>query len=197
MEVLVLNRNFFAIQITSWRRALRLVCLDRAQVVDQEYRTYNFDDWCTLSRAVKDHPGGFVKTPNFNLAIPEVIALKFYDKVPMREMKFTRKNIYEHYDYKCCYCGKKLAPNELNLDHIVPKSRGGKTDWKNIVTSCFPCNLKKGNMLLNEAKMKLLIKPNRPSINPGFGIILKSPIRLRTSWQKFIDNIYWNIELEN
>ncbi|OGS20764.1 MAG: hypothetical protein A3J83_01635 [Elusimicrobia bacterium RIFOXYA2_FULL_40_6] len=196
MDVLVLNSNFFAIQITSWRRALRLVSLDRAQVVDEEYRTYSFEDWCELSKVLRENPSGFVKTPSFQIAIPDVIALKFYDKVPMKEVKFTRRNIYEHYNYKCCYCGKKLTTDKLNLDHIIPRSRGGKTDWKNVVTSCFSCNLKKGSNLPKEAGMKLLVKPTRPSMNPGFGLILRSPVKLKTSWQKFVDNIYWNIELE-
>ncbi|MBU2568265.1 MAG: HNH endonuclease [Elusimicrobia bacterium] len=196
MDVLVLNRNFFAIQITTWRRALRLVYMDRASVVDEEYKTYSFGDWCEISRYIKAHPGGFVKTPALRIAIPEVIALKFYDRVPFRDVKFTRRNIYEHYNYKCCYCGKKLPPTQLNLDHVVPRSRGGRTDWKNVVTSCISCNLKKGSFLLEEAGMKLKIKPNRPAVNPCLSLILKSPAKVKSSWQKFIDSVYWNIELE-
>lgn len=196
MDVLVLNRNFFAIQITSWQRALRLVYTDRASIVDDEYRTYSFSDWCELSKMISSNDAGFVHTPSFKIAIPEVISLKFYDRIPLREPKFTRRNIYEHYKYHCCYCGKRFPSNELNLDHIIPKSRGGKTDWKNVVTSCIECNLKKGSLLPEEAGMRLLIKPSKPNLNPGLSLILRSPVKMKTSWQKFVDNIYWNIELE-
>jgi 5-methylcytosine-specific restriction endonuclease McrA len=196
MDVLVLNSNFFAIQITSWQRALRLLYLDRAAVVDEEYRTYSFDDWRELSRMMSRSPGGFVHTPNMVIAIPEVISLRFYDKIPFKEVKFTRRNIYEHYGYRCCYCGRKHPSSEINLDHIVPRSKGGKTDWKNVVTSCIKCNLKKGNRLPGEAGMALKIKPTKPLTNPNLGLILKSPLKVKTSWQKFIDNVYWDLELE-
>ncbi|MFN3966146.1 MAG: HNH endonuclease [Endomicrobiia bacterium] len=196
MDVLVLNRNFFAIQITSWQRALLLVYLDRASIVDEEYRTYSFSDWCELSQIIKENPAGFVHTPKFKIAIPEVIALKFYDKIPLRDVKFTRRNIYEHYGHRCCYCGKKFPINELNLDHVVPRSRGGKTEWTNVVTSCIKCNLKKGNSLPEEVGMSLVIKPSKPTNNPCLGLILRSPIKVKSSWQKFIDNVYWNIELD-
>ena len=195
-DVLVLNRQFYAIQITSWRRALTLVYLDHAQVVDEEYRTYSFDGWRDLSLKIKDHPAGFVTTPSFRLAIPEVIALKLYDKLPASEVKFTRRNIYEHYGYRCCYCGKKFATQELNLDHVVPRSRGGATNWSNIVTSCIPCNLRKGNRLPDEAGLKLLLSPARPRWKGRSSLVFRANFKIRQSWQRFIDNIYWNSELE-
>ncbi|MDI6642105.1 MAG: HNH endonuclease, partial [Elusimicrobiota bacterium] len=182
--------------IISWQRALRLVYTDRANVVDEEYRTYSFTDWCELSKLIKEHPAGFIHTPKLKIAIPEVIALRFYDKVPFREVKFTRRNIYEHYGYRCCYCGKKFPSEKLNLDHVVPRARGGKTNWENMVTSCIDCNLKKGDRLIEEVNMKLKIKPTRPQTSPGLSVILKSPIKVKSSWQKFIDNVYWNIELD-
>lgn len=196
MDVLVLNRNFFAIQVVTWRRALRLVYLDHAEVVDEDYRTYNFANWCQLSNIMHSHSAGFVHTPRIRIAIPEVIALKFYDRIPFKEIKFTRKNIYEHYNYRCCYCGKKYRSTELNLDHVIPRSRGGKTDWNNVVTSCISCNLKKGGSLPEEKNMKLVIKPTKPDIKTSLSIIFRPPVKIKSSWQKFIDNVYWNIELE-
>ncbi|MBN1824400.1 MAG: HNH endonuclease [Endomicrobiales bacterium] len=195
-DVLVLNRSFYAIQITSWQRALSLVYLDHASVVDEDYKTYSFEDWRNVSRAIKDHPAGFIHTPTFKIAVPEVIALKVYDRLPTTEVKFTRRNIYEHYNHRCCYCGKKLATSELNLEHVVPKSRGGKTCWENIVTSCIPCNLKKANRLPAEVGMELLIKPSKPKWRGNISLIMRSPVRMRTSWQRFIDTVYWNQELE-
>jgi 5-methylcytosine-specific restriction endonuclease McrA len=196
-DILVLNRSFYAIQITSWQRALSLVYLDHASVVDQDYRTYSFEDWRELSKLTHSSNTGLVTTPNFKIAMPEVIALKFYDRLPTTEVKFTRRNIYEHYKYRCCYCGKKFASTDLNLEHIMPRSRGGKTCWSNIVTACIPCNLKKADKLPEEANMKLLIQPSKPKWRGGLSLILNSPAKMKTSWQRFIDNVYWNEELDN
>lgn len=195
-EVLVLNRSFYAIHITNWQRALSLVYLDHARVVDEEYRTYNFSDWRELSKLIQDHPSGFVYTPNFRIAIPDVIALRVYDQLPVSEIKFTRRNIYEHYGYRCCYCGKKFQTSELNLEHVIPRSRGGQSTWHNIVTSCIPCNLKKSDLLPQEAGMKLLLQPSKPKWKGARSLVLHSAFKLKASWQKFIDNIYWDGELE-
>lgn len=195
-DVLVLNRSFYAVQITSWQRALTLVYSDHASVVDEDYRTYSFEDWQQLSRMIKTHPAGFVRTPNFRIAIPEVIALKLYDRLPTTEVKFTRRNIYEHYHYRCCYCGRKFASADLNLEHVVPRSRGGKTGWSNIVTACIPCNLKKGNKMPDEAGMRLLITPTKPKWRASVTLMLNSAAKIRASWQRFVDHSYWNGELE-
>jgi 5-methylcytosine-specific restriction endonuclease McrA len=196
-DVLVLNTKFYAVDITNWRRALTLLYTDHAQVVDEEYRTYSFDDWRDLSHMMKSHSGGFVTTPRFRIAIPDVIALRFYDRLPMKEVKFTRRNIYEHYRHRCCYCGKHLPTTELNLDHVIPRSRGGGTDWANIVTSCIPCNLKKGDHLPKEAGMKLLIAPSKPKWRGPSSLVFQANFKMRSSWQRFIDNMYWNAELED
>lgn len=195
-DVLVLNRNFFAIHITSWQRALSLVYLDHARVVDEEYRTYAFNDWRNVSAIKADHPSGFINTPAFRIPVPEVIALRLYDRLPRVDVKFTRRNIYEHYRYHCCYCGRCYSSNELNLEHIIPRSRGGKSSWDNVVTSCIACNLKKGGKSVAEAGMKLLIKPSKPRWNRGVSLVLRPRIRIRSSWKKFIDMAYWNSELE-
>jgi len=195
-DVLVLNRSFYAIHITNWRRALSLLYLDHARVVDDEYRTYNFTDWREMSKLISENPSGFIHTPRFKIAIPEVISLKLYDRLPASEIKFTRRNIYEHYGYQCCYCGGKFRTNDLNLEHILPKSRGGQSTWNNIVTSCIPCNLKKGDQLPKEAGMKLIIEPSKPRWKGARSLVLHSSFKVKASWQRFIDNIYWNSELE-
>ncbi len=195
-DVLVLNRSFYAIQVTSWQRALSLVYIDHASVVDQEYRTYSFDDWKQLSDIIKEHPAGFIHTPEFRIAVPEVIALKRYDRLPTTEVKFTRRNIYEYYDYKCGYCGRKFPTTDLNLDHVIPKSRGGKTSWANIVTACIPCNLKKSNKTPEEAGMRLLVTPAKPKWHGNLPLFFRTPLKVRASWQRFIDTLYWNGELE-
>jgi 5-methylcytosine-specific restriction endonuclease McrA len=196
-DVLVLNRSFIAISLTSRRRALRLVYLDRASVVDAEYKTYSFNDWFELSQIIKDHPAGYIWTPQFRIAIPEVIALKHYDKVQFEEPRLTRKNIYDHYGHRCCYCGKRFDSQSLNIDHIMPRSRGGKTEWNNIVTSCIACNLRKGNRTPQEAGMRMTITPHRPSRRVKIALVLNPGIAVPRTWQRFIDSLYWNTELEN
>ena len=96
-DVLVLNRQFYAIQITSLKRALTLLYLDHAHVVDQEYRTYSFDSWRELSIERGGNPAGFIRTPSFKRAIPEVVALRVLYRLPLSQVKFTRRNIDEHY----------------------------------------------------------------------------------------------------
>lgn len=195
-DVLVLNRSFYAIHITSWQRAVSLVYQDHARVVDQEYHTYNFEDWRALSAGMRESVAGFVHTPTFRIALPEVIALRSYDRLPVSEVKFTRRNIYEHYGYRCCYCGKKFPTNGLNLEHVIPASRGGTTDWTNIVTSCIACNLKKANRLPAEAGMKLLLPPTKPRWRGRVSVVLRPGFKVRATWQRFIDTVYWNAELE-
>jgi 5-methylcytosine-specific restriction endonuclease McrA len=196
-DVLVLNRNFYAVHITQWQRALSLLYLDHARVVDQEYRTYDFEDWRELSQMITNNPSGYVSTPSFRIAIPEVITLRGYDRLPVGDVKFTRRNIYEHYGYHCCYCGRKFVTQELNLEHVLPRSRGGKTDWSNIVTSCMPCNLRKADRLPDEAGMKLLIKPTKPKWRGSASLVFRAPFKIKASWQRFIDTVYWNTELED
>lgn len=196
-DVLVLNRNLFAIEIASWQRALTLLYLDRAVVVGEDYQTHDFKNWLELSVTIRENPAGFVWTPRLRIALPEVIALRFFEKVPLRDIPFTRRNIYHHYRSRCCYCGGKFSSDRLNLEHIVPRSRGGTSGWENVVTACIPCNLRKGNRLPAEAGMRLVIKPSRPKSRPGAVLWVRSPIRIRRSWQKFVDSAYWDSRLED
>ncbi len=196
--VLVLNRNFAAIQTTDWQRAVSLVFQGHAEAVDRDLQTYDFKDWSELSKMMTDHPAGFVNSPSQRIAIPEVIRLTQYDRIPKNEVVFTKRNIMEHYGYRCCYCGKRLPPKDLNFDHVMPKSRGGKTNWENIVTSCYPCNSRKDDRTPDEAGMKLLVTPSKPKHQPVFKrMVLALPLKTRQAWQKLIDRAYWDSELEH
>ncbi len=166
-DVLVLNKNFYAIAVTGWQRAISLLYLDHARVVDEGYRTYDFGGWLDASREFDENSSGFVNTPNMKIAIPEVISLKMFGQVPKREVTFCRRNLFLHYDWTCCYCGKKFPSEKLNLDHVLPKSRGGKTSWENVVVSCIPCNKRKANRLPSESGMKLNRTPARPRSRTG------------------------------
>lgn len=196
-DTLVLNRNFYAIHVMDWRRAMSLLYQDHADALDDNLQPYGFEEWRELSAAMEDHPSGFVHTSTFRLALPEIIRLRRFDRLPKGEVKFTRRNIYEHYHYTCCYCGRVFKTDELNLDHVAPRSRGGGTDWSNIVTACVPCNSRKGDHFPEEAGMRLLVKPSRPKWKGVQSLIAFSlPVTVKASWQKIIDAKYWNGELE-
>ena len=194
---LVINSNFQAVDVATWERAITLLFQGHAQAVDSDLRTYDFADWVELSAMMKDNPNGFVNSPNVKVAIPAVIRLTQYSQLPKNEVVFTKRNLMEHYGYRCCYCGKKFAPKDLNFDHVVPRCKGGKTDWTNIVTSCFPCNSKKADRTPKEAGMKLLKQPSKPKHQPVFKrLVVSLPLKTRATWQKLIDRAYWDTELE-
>ena len=194
---LVLNRNFMAIDVATWERAVSLLFQGAAEAVDENCRCYNFTDWAELSQMMKEHPAGFVHSVNMRLAIPDVIKLTQYDRIPRNDVVFTRRNILDHYGYRCCYCGKKFSAKDLNFDHVIPRSKGGKTNWDNIVASCYKCNSRKDDMTLKEAGMKLLVHPSRPKHQPVMKrLVVSLPFKTRMSWQKFLDKAYWNVPLD-
>lgn len=195
-ECLVLNKGFYAIQIADWQRVFSLVWQGHAQVVDQDYRTYSFDEWAELSKMIQDHPNGYVHTATLKLAIPDAIRLTRYEKLPDSDVKYSRTNLYQHYNYTCCYCGVKETSENLNLDHVIPRSRGGQKNWTNIVLSCIPCNSKKADRTPAEAGMKLLVPISRPKWQGIQYALVKTPIKIRQSWQAFIDSAYWDTPLE-
>ena len=193
-NVLVLNRLWQAVNICSAKRAFCLLYQGHAQVVMENagsFNTFSFDDWKDFS---KDAPAGeSVRTIFFKVRVPHVIVLLFYDRFPSREVKFTRKNIYERDGNRCQYCGKKFDTKNLNLDHVVSVGRGGKTTWDNIVCSCISCNTKKGGRLLGEAGMKLIRYPRKPRWQAF--VLVKFKFDMHESWKHFLDVAYWNVEL--
>lgn len=195
-HVLVLNRLWQAIDICSVRRAVCLLYLKHAQVVIKEggsFYTFGFEDWRDFSRNTSND-GDIIRTISYNLKTPRIILLLLYDRLPPWEVKFTRKNIYKRDNNICQYCGKKFQPEDLNLDHILPLSRGGKDSWQNVVCSCVPCNLRKSNRTLKEAGMSLIRLPRKPAwrafVKDNFTGVREE------SWKDFLDVAYWNVELE-
>lgn len=195
-NVLVLNSGFSAVDVSGWERAISLIFQGSAQAVDADLRCYDFEDWAELSSLMKENPNGFVHSPNMKIAIPEVIRLTNYSKMPRATVVFTKRNLMERDGHRCAYCGKKFSPRDLNFDHVTPKSRGGKTNWENIVTACFPCNSKKADRTPSEAGMKLLVRPHKPNHqSPVKRMILQLPMKTQATWQKLIDKCYWDSEL--
>ena len=195
-EVLVLNKLWQVVDVCSVRRALCLLYLRHAQVVLKEggsFYTFGFEDWRDFSQ---DHfqDSEIIRTITYKIRIPRVILLLIYDRFPPRRVKFTRKNIYKRDENTCQYCGKKFKPQDLNLDHVVPLSRGGKDSWENVVCSCVSCNLRKGSRTLAEAGMSLIRIPKRPHWRSFVKYSLDAMIE--DGWKDFLDLAYWNVELE-
>ncbi|MFH1874846.1 MAG: HNH endonuclease [Pseudomonadota bacterium] len=193
-SVLVLNRSFLPVHITSLKRAFCMLYAGIARAVDEEFHTFDFHSWAELSLAVHDESVGLVGRL---IKVPRVIVLTAYDHLPKRSIKFSRLNIMIRDKYTCQYCNKKLPRSKLNLDHVVPRCRGGRTNWENVVTSCFDCNRQKGMCLPREAGLKLVKSPGRPRTTPFIDGLTNS-IRYE-QWKPFfnvVDYSYWNVELE-
>lgn len=188
--VLVLNNVYQAVQITGVRRAFRLFYAGRARAVAADFRTYDFENWCDLPPGV-DHET--IVTPRRAIRIPRVIQLVHFDRVPRRDVRFTRRNIFFRDRNRCQYCGKVFSQSELNLDHVVPLSRGGQSSWDNVVCACMPCNSRKGNRTPQESGMHLIRVPKRPAGHPVLRAGWIGPHY--DEWKTFLDVAYWNVEL--
>lgn len=192
--VLVLNRNWMAIHVCSVERAIGLLVQDLAQVVTADYRTYNFNSWRALSAHIAEDGNHFVHAPNFRLAVPEVVLLTRFHRVPPRIVKFNRRNIYLRDGFTCQYCGRKPPKEELTIDHVVPRARGGRSEWENVVLACQRCNARKGSRLVDEIPMHLHRQPQKPHWLSIVHHSMKG--HDRPMWQKFVDTAYWTADLE-
>jgi 5-methylcytosine-specific restriction endonuclease McrA len=170
--VLVLNRFWQPIQTCSVRRALHLLCAGHARVVqtegEEQFQTHDLGSW--IAHSQRGGPGRFIHTVTLALKVPSVIVLGLYEKIPRLEVKFTRRNVFLRDRFTCQYCAKSLPEPMLNLDHVIPRQKGGRTTWDNIVTSCIRCNTRKANKLPHEADMHPLNKPVAPRWRPLFGL---------------------------
>jgi 5-methylcytosine-specific restriction endonuclease McrA len=196
--VLVLNRLWQAVNVIGARRAFALLAREHASVVhhhDEDFRVFSLMDWMDFS--VHNPPMDeldAVHTPRTVVRLPRVILLAYFDRLPCKELKLTRNNVFERDRETCQYCGKGFEREDLNLDHVIPRDRGGKTTWENIVCSCVRCNTRKANRLPHEAHMRLVRKPVRPKWRPVISLVLNTQQRER--WKDFLDLAYWNVELE-
>ena len=181
-KVLVLNRAYLPIHITSVRRACSLLYQGIARAVNEQYQTFDFESWAALSASVHGDTIGLV---NRAMRVPRVILLVAYDRVPKRHVRFSRFNVYARDRNTCQYCGKVLASSELTLDHVVPRSRGGASAWENLVACCHPCNHRKANQLMHEAGMKLLREPRAFSLHTSRHI-MRLMGNSDAKWRKYL-----------
>ena len=193
-SVLVLNKSFLPVHVTSLKRGLILLYQGVARAVDENYRTFSFDSWQSLSIIEESKSIGLVDRM---IRAPRVIILANYDKLPKRYIKFSRANIFLRDKNKCQYCGKEFKKNDLNLDHVIPRTYGGVSSWENVVCSCIKCNRIKGGRTPEEAGMNLIRKPKKPEWSPYYHISLTNI--LYKEWMPFlniVDSAYWHVELE-
>jgi 5-methylcytosine-specific restriction endonuclease McrA len=191
--VLVLNRGFQAILVTTVGDALAMIYCGKAQAVnhsDQDsYEAYTWADWKRVKPVAGD---ALVGTVGGSVVAPQVIRVPEYDRVPNRGVTCSRTNIFKRDRYTCQYCGGQPGTEELTLDHVLPRSQGGAFSWENIVLACVDCNQRKANRTPAQAGMKLRKQPSRPEWRPLFG---EGSVRI-TSWKKFVDYAYWHLPLQ-
>jgi len=207
-HVLVLNKLWMAVRVVDARRAFSLLVRDLAEVIrvdDGSYSGCNFETWTELSqlRDRYDSPmaaGGllaehdYVRTVSMRIAVPKIIRLYGYDRLPAQDVKLNRRNIFARDKNICQYCGERFNTSELSLDHIVPRSQGGGSSWVNLVCCCLACNARKGGRTPLQANMKLIRKPVKPRRNPA--ITVRMSTDKYACWQTFLDNAYWSVELK-
>jgi 5-methylcytosine-specific restriction endonuclease McrA len=170
-QVLLLNITYEPLRIINWKKAITLLCLGKVEVIEEYSRE--------------------IHAISFTVRLPSVVRLLYLVRKPNGPVKFSRQNIYARDRYKCQYCGGRFTTEELTYDHILPRSRGGRTAWENIVTCCIDCNRKKGGRTPREACMKLVRKPSRPKWIPSIRITVGFK-EVPESWR---DYLYWNVEL--
>ncbi len=193
-HVLVLNKSFLPVHVTTVRRAFCLLYSGIAKAVNSQYDTFDYESWSQISIERSDETVGLVDRV---IKVPRVILLLAYDRVPKRRVRFSRYNIFARDKNTCQYCGEKFSRSELNLDHVIPRSQGGISSWENVVCSCHSCNRHKGGRTPVQAKMKLVAQPRRPAWTPPLNISLHEI--MRKEWAPFLDFMvdvsYWNTEL--
>ena len=172
---LVLNADFrplsyYPLSIWCWQDAVKSVFLDRVSIVSNYKRK--------------------IRSPSFEMNLPSVIALKNFIQ-PSKNPNFTRFNVFLRDKFACQYCGDR---KDLTFDHLLPKSRGGLTDWNNVVTACSSCNVRKGGKLYKDCDLKLAYKPYAPTVEDLHRNGRNFPPNfLHESW---MDYLYWDIELQ-
>ena len=194
-SVLVLNRVYQPVHVTSVRRAVSLLYQGVARAIDEEYRLLDFESWAAVAVAAQEEA---IHTPSRAIRIPRVVVLVAHAHLPRHRVRFSRLNVYARDGSTCQYCGRRLPRSELNLDHVVPRSRGGSTSWENVVCSCVTCNLRKGGRTPAEAGLRLLRPPSRPRWTAVFRHAARRAVY--REWKPFlglVDAAYWNVELRD
>jgi len=198
-KVLVLNRLYMAIRVISAKRAFSLLCKDLAEIIhvgNGQWANYDFESWTELSAMREAFQGGqydWVRTVRLDIAVPKVIRLYGYDRLPAQTVKLNRRNLFARDRNQCQYCGHSFPTCELSIDHVKPRSQGGDDSWTNLVCACVACNARKGGRTPDQSGMHLIRKAVAPRRNPLISVRLGH--QKYESWKAFLDHAYWSVEL--
>jgi 5-methylcytosine-specific restriction endonuclease McrA len=196
-SVLVLNRLYLAIHIVNVRRAFGLLFREAAEVIHLEegrFANHDFESWREISElraSLKQPHEDWIRAVNFEIQVPRVIRLLSFDRLPNQKLHLSRRSVLARDAHCCQYCGRQFPAQQLSLDHVIPRSRGGMTTWENVVCACLRCNVKKGGRTPKEARMTLVRRPVRPRQNPI--LILKLGNPKYESWRTWLDGVYWDL----
>lgn len=169
LKILILNFSYEPLQFCSAKRGLVMVLSGRAEQIECD--------------------GYVVRSPSISLQVPTVIrVLNLVKRKVRKNVSFSKKNILRRDNFMCQYCGERNHP--LTVDHIIPKSRGGKTIWVNVVVACKPCNMKKGSRTAREANMRLGKAPSRPKFNFHQIVVPVGPPSHVESWMKYLPKAF-------
>lgn len=228
-KVLVLNKLWTAVGICSLQRAITLLFKEdadgvpKAQIITPPpvggFETFTWEDWSQLRPAEGED---CIVTAKEFYKVPDVLLLTNYDGLPSQKVHFCRKAVWKRDNFKCQYCGRKVAYDELTLDHVIPSSLGGDTSWINCVLACIKCNGQKANRVpvgyeshgplavrgkkqpdfdadrcpegwLGPSPMRLIRTPQKPQ----FSLFKGDRIRVPETWKHWVNKAYWEVPLVN
>lgn len=182
LPVLLVNRLFQPVQITTARRGFLLLYGGSALAIDEAGDLHDFQSWKRLP--VRDADDG-LPIVGGALRVPRVLHLRRYDRARRPTVRLTRRNLMLRDGHQCQYCLRRPSLRDLNIDHVVPRSRGGEDTWENLVTACRACNLRKGRRTPEEAAMRLVRPPSKPRWSTSAQLLLGSPHPFK-EWDPFL-----------
>tara|TARA_R110000824_G_scaffold310561_3_gene497831 strand:- start:52 stop:621 length:570 start_codon:yes stop_codon:yes gene_type:complete len=152
-KVLVLDRGYQPVHVVSAKSAIYLLFREVGKVIDDDWSAHTLDEWIEKSKGITcEKP---VRTPRYSFPVPNIVLLRFYVKKNLPMLKCNKSNICLRDNWHCGYCNKRMRERDCTIDHIVPVSQGGITEWKNVVISCSKCNNRKGNRTIEESGLEL------------------------------------------
>ena len=182
LPVLVLNRLYQPVRITSARRAFVLLYTGSARVLASDGELLDFHSWSSSPACDGDD---VITVVDGALRVPRIVRLRRYSRVWRPHVRLSRRNLMLRDGFVCQYCGRRRPTRELDIDHVLPRSRGGEYSWSNLVTACQPCNRRKGRRTPQEANMPLLGRPERPRWTLATQLLVGASCRF-DEWDPFL-----------
>ena len=191
--VLVLNKNWLAVRIETAMMSIKRCFRGQSVLVDENTaEVFFWDEWLkyfSVSRE-KDWPFDtpYVNAVRINIRIPRVCVLHQYNKIPKMNIRLSKKNLLIRDGFRCQYSNKRIKAHEATIDHVIPKSQGGKHEWSNVVISCEDINIMKGNKTPEQAGIKLMKQPKTPTWDPIYSTVITN--KIHSCWKKFLKQDY-------